>query len=78
MMYYKNPKLRPSKGGYIVTATKYTLSSGTYDGEKHLGECEEVFKDGAKALARVDEMFKKTGAVPSPRSSQYSTRLENA
>jgi len=57
-MYYKNLKLKPAKGGYLISYDKHMASTDAYDGMRYVGEEEEIFEDGDKALARLDELYK--------------------
>jgi hypothetical protein len=60
---YKNARVKRAINGYVLTYDKYS-TKGEYDGLSHVGECEFVFKDGAKAIRALDEVVESECYLP--------------
>lgn len=81
MMFYKYIKLERAKGGYLLSYDKCVISKEAYDGYSHMGQGQEVFEDGAKALKRMDELYKISEGVSDAatiikKSGLKTTKLE--
>lgn len=61
----KGAKLKATgEGGYIVCYDQIATNDDAYDGYSYMGEKMEVFNDGEKALARLDEIVAEDGYMP--------------